>query len=169
METLQNSTTYLAQFPTELFFVAALWLVASAFAYKTGVSRISAIALALVTAGLLFPILPATSPFPSMGTDSAAGWASSIITFALLTGALIFIMRRIGVDTSMDGGRAGASIISAIAFTIVALALWAHVPAIYAFYPFPSLLAPYFAVQYFFWWIMGALIALGLVTRNRLW
>lgn len=169
MDSLASTTSYIAQFPTELFFIAALWLVASAFAYKSGVSRISAITLALVTTGLLFPILSVTWPFPNMGTDSAAGWASSIITFALLAGALIFIMRRIGVDSGMDGGRAGASVISAIAFTIAALALWAYVPAIYSFYPFPALLAPYFAIQYFFWWIMGALATLAVISQNRIW
>lgn len=170
MEIIEFSTVYLSMFPSEIFFILALWLVASAYAFKSGISRISALSLALIVAGLFFIHLPATWPFTNVsGAETTSGWASSIVVFAALVLGMIFIMRRIGVDSYMDNGRPAASAIAALAFVVIALAFWAHTPAISSFQAFPTILSPFFTTQYFFWWIMGSLGTLAALSQNRMW
>lgn len=165
-----SAASFISQFPTEVFFIAALWLVAAAYAFKSGVSRINALALALVTSGLLFTYLPVTWPFASAtAIEIASDWSSSVIVFAVLALVMIFVMRRIGVDAYMDSGRPAASALAAAAFVAVALALWAHIPALYTFYGFSALLAPFFSAQYFFWWLAGSLGLLAALSQNRAW
>lgn len=170
MDVVASTTQILSQFPTEVFFIMALWLVAAAYSYKSGVSRISALSLALIITGLLFTTLSTTWPFASnSNAETVSIWASSIIVFMILMLGMIFIMRRIGVDAYMDNGRPTASAIAAIAFVALILAFWARIPAINSFQTFPTILAPFFTTQYFFWWIIGSLGALATLSKNKTW
>ena len=167
---MDAAEAFLGQFPAEIFFILALWLVAAAFAFKSGVSRISAVVIALVLSAFLFSQLATAWPFATgAGMVSSSNVPSSILAFAALVLVMVFLMHRIGIDSYSDSGRPAASAIAALAFVLVALALWANIPALGGFYPFPALLAPYFTVQYLFWWLLGPTIALSLISRHRMW
>ncbi len=150
--------------PVDWFIIAAFTLIFAFDAWKSGSSRVCAIALALPVAMLLMSMLSEAFIVGSFAQELTTP-VLGVVLFFILFAATYLLMRRIDYAYGGETGRPLQAVITGFACAAILVVIWLEVPALSALWQFGSSVTTIFGEAYRFWWILASYATLAFV-RN---
>lgn len=157
---LEGASLGFVLFAADYIIIIGVFTVAAWLALMRGVGVVNTATLALPLTFVTYEVGMSSAGLTPLFTSGLEVPATGAAIFATTFFLIYMAVLRIMANTSGGGHGIISSIMSALIFTTMALAMW------HQFYPFTAVwqfgpeIARFFDVPYFFWWIVGSLALL---------
>ncbi|MBI2610413.1 hypothetical protein HYW60_00540 [Candidatus Kaiserbacteria bacterium] len=153
---------FFSAIPTDWFIIGGIVLLSAFDCVRTGVRRVSQIALAFPLSALLMQNLP-----KAFILGEAAAQFSTPLMQALLLGfvfaVLYVLIGRIGISWGGEEGQPIQAALAGVASAGIVTTMWIATPALDSLWHFGPQVQEIFGEAYRFWWLLGSLAALAYV------
>jgi len=152
-------------FPLDYVIIFAVFALAAFWAFRGNAAGVQAATLAL---GLGYFISQAISEAAFVGEWAAKlpseGWMQ-LLPFVVISGVLMVALARV-LEKFESSGEVLVSLLSALAFTAMMLAVWYQLPHVQNIWDFGSGIDFLFTAQYLWWWMVGSIGLLYLGAQS---
>jgi|GEM_PF-650248 hypothetical protein len=166
VQTLATTTgtlaTSISHISIDWFIFAALIVLLTIDALRSGSGRTAAIALALPAAGLFFEGLSKTAVIGQLVATAASPLAQAILFIALVVG-LYFVINRMMPHYDDISGSPLLGVLSGLATAVAIMATWVHLPFLAAIWHFGGPTVHLFDDPFRLWWLLASFLALAFV------
>lgn len=154
--------TSISHISIDWFIFAALIVLLTIDALRSGSGRTAAIALSLPAAGLFFEGLSKTAVIGTLFA-TAAGPLPQAIIFIVLVVALYFVINRMMPHYDDISGSPLLGVLAGVATAVAIIATWVHLPFLSAIWHFGAPVAHLFDDPFRLWWILASYLSLAFV------
>lgn len=166
VKTLATSTgtlaTSLSHISIDWFIVAALIVLLTIDALRSGSGRTAAIALSLPAAAIFFEGLTKTAVIGPLVATAISPLSQAVIFIALVVG-LYFVINRMMPHYDDISGSPLLGVLSGVATAVAIIATWVHLPFLAAIWHFGAPATHLFDDPFRLWWLLASYLALAFV------
>ncbi len=159
------TTDFFSNIPLDWVIIGGFALLAALDCVRSGVRRVSQVALAFPLAALLMQSLP-----QAFILGEAAAQFTTPLMQALLLGfvfaVLYVLIGRVGISWGSEAGQTIQAALAGVAAAGVVATMWVATPALDSLWHFGPQVQEIFGEAYRFWWLLGAYGALAYIRQR---